>query len=246
MKLVPGGLRNLVGGARCDPGRRRDARTDEAGNRPAGRRGGEESLTELLGGARGAVDATAAPAAFVVGWLLADRSVGAGAVAAVIVAAATAGWRLRRGEPARAVLVGLLVVALSAAVAVRTGRAADFFLVQLAMNAASALAWTVSIVLRWPLLGVVVGAVLGQRATWRHDPVLLGAYARASWVWVSQYVLRVAVFVPLWWADQVVALGLARIVLSWPLVAGCLAVSWWALRRAIPADHPGLRHPRTA
>jgi hypothetical protein len=63
---------------------------------------------------------------------------------------------------------------------------------------------------------------------------------------VAQYVLRVAVFGLLYWASfywdgAVVALGVARVALSWPLIAACLAVSWWLLRRCLPADHPGLR-----
>jgi hypothetical protein len=133
---------------------------------------------------------------------------------------------------------------VAALIALRTGRAADFFLLQLLSNAASALAWAVSIVIRWPLLGLVVGGVLGQRSRWRRDRALLRAYARGSWIWVLQYVLRVAVFLPLYAAGQVVALGVARVVLTWPLVAACLAVSWWVIRRSLPPDHPGLRHPR--
>ena len=205
--------------------------------------GHDESLMAILGDKRAGVDATAPSVAFVVAWLVADRSVLAGALAAVTVAAVVAGWRLRLGRGLRAVLVGLLAVALAAVIAMATGRPVDFFLVQLAGNAASALAWTASIALRWPLLGLVVGAVLGQRAGWRRDPALLRAYVRASWVWVAQYAIRVAVFTPLWWADQVIALGVARVVLGWPLVAGCLAISWWVLRRALPDGHPGLRHP---
>src|SRR5690606_11517199 len=143
----------------------------------------------------------------------------------------------------RAVLVGLLMVGVAAVIVLRTGRAADFFLVQLASNAASALAWLVSITIRWPLLGVVVGGVLGQRTRWRRDPALLRAYGRGSWVWVGQYLVLVAVFTPLWLADQVVALGAARIALTWPLIAACLAVSWWVVRRSLPEGHPGLRHP---
>ncbi|MEJ3745914.1 DUF3159 domain-containing protein [Actinomycetes bacterium KLBMP 9797] len=204
-----------------------------------------ESLADLLGGRRGAIDATLPPVAFVAGWLAAGQSVWGGVIAAVAVGIAVAGWRLRRGDRPRAVLVGLLAVCLAALVALRTGRAADFFLLQLLSNAASALAWAVSIVLRWPLLGVVVGAVLGQRARWRRDPALLRGYGRASWVWVLQYVVRVAIFLPLYAADQVVALGVARAVLTWPLVAACLAASWWVLRRSLPPDHPGPRHPVT-
>jgi hypothetical protein len=209
-----------------------------------------ESLARLLGGRSGALDATAPPAAFVAGWLAAGwfaggESILVGVVAALVAATVVAGWRLHRGARPRAALVGLLMVCLAALIVLRTGRAADFFLVQLATNLASALAWTVSIAIRWPLLGVVVGTVLGQKTRWRRDPALLRAYGRASWVWVGQYLLRLAAFTPLWLADQVVALATARVVLTWPLVAACLAVSWWVLRRTLPPGHPGLRHPAT-
>jgi hypothetical protein len=214
----------------------------------------QESLAELLGGRGGALDATVPPAVFVAVWLATGRSVGWASGAAVVAGLAVAAVRWRRGERPRAVLLGLLGVAVAAVVAVRTGRAADFFAVQLAVNAASALAWVVSIAVRWPLLGVVVGAVLGQRTRWRRDPDLLRGYGVASWAWVGQYVLRVVVFGLLYWASfrgapgfrdaAVVALGVARVALSWPLIAACLAVSWWLLRRSLPADHPGLRHPR--
>lgn len=213
-----------------------------------------ESLTQLLGGRRGALDASLPPACFVTAWLVAGRSVGWASAAAITCGVLVAGVRWRRGERPRAVLLGLLGVAAAAVVALRTGQAADFFLVQLAVNAASALAWLASIAVRWPLLGVVVGAVLGQRTRWRRDADLLRGYTVASWAWVAQYVLRVLVFGALYWASRhgppaardgaVVALGAARVALSWPLVAGCLAASWWLLRRALPAGHPGLRHPR--
>jgi len=32
--------------------------------------------------------------------------------------------------------------------------------------------------------------------------------------------------------------------MTWPLVVATLAVSWWVIRRSLPEDHPGLRHPR--
>ncbi len=208
-----------------------------------------ESLADLLGGRRGALDATVPPVVFVVVWLAAGRSVGWASAAARLAGVAVALVRWRRGERPRAVLLGLLGVAVAAAVAARTGRAADFFAVQLAANVASALAWMVSIAVRWPLLGLVVGAVLGQRTRWRRDPDLLRGYSVASWAWVGQYTVRIVVFGLLYWASfrwdgAVVALGAARIALTWPLIAVCLAVSWWLLRRALPPDHPGPRHPR--
>jgi hypothetical protein len=205
-----------------------------------------ESLSELLNGRRAAVDATLPAVGYVAGWLIAGRSVWVGAAVAVACALVVSAWRVRHGDKPRAVLIGLLGVCVAALIALRTGRAEDFFLVQLFSNAASALAWAVSIVVRWPLLGVIVGAVLGQKTRWRRDPALLRAYSLGSWVWVAQYLVRLAVFVPLWAAHAVVALGIARGVLTWPLVAACLAVSWWVIRRSLPDGHPGLRHPRSA
>lgn len=201
-----------------------------------------ESLAQILGGRRGAIDASIPPAAFVLGWLIAGRSIAWGAGVAIGVAVLLGGYRVARGDKARAVLVSLAAVIAAALIALHTGRAEDFFLIQLLSNVASALLWAASIVVRWPLLGVVVGLVIGQKTRWRRDPALLRAYSRASWVWVFlQYTLRVAVYGSLWWSGQVVALGIARTVLSWPLVAVTVAVSGWVLYRTLPPEHPGLR-----
>ncbi|WP_435872937.1 DUF3159 domain-containing protein [Micromonospora haikouensis] len=199
----------------------------------------------MLGGRGGAVDATAPPVAFALGWLATGHSLVGGVAAAVVAGTAVAAWRLRRGDRPRSVLIGLLAVCVAALIALRTGRATDFFLVQVLSNVASALAWAVSIVVRWPLLGVLVGVALRQRGRWRRDPALLRAYGRGSWVWAATYALRVVVFVPLYLGGQVVALVVARVALTWPLVASALAVSWLVIRRSLPAGHPGLRHPVT-
>ena len=208
-----------------------------------------DSLREILGGRRGAIDASVPVVAFVVAWLVAGAAgwwspVGIAAGAAIVVGVAVAIVRLARGDRPRAVLFGLLGVAVAALVALYTGRAEDFFLVQIFGNVASALAWAISIAVRWPLLGVIVGLALGQKTRWRRDPDLMRGYQRASWVWVAQYVVRVAVFVPLYRADWVFALGAARVAFSPALVALSVLLSWPALRSALPADHPGIRRPR--
>jgi hypothetical protein len=203
-----------------------------------------ESLASLLGGRRGAIEATLPPVAFGVGWWLAGRSVLVAVLVAVLVGAAVAVWRLSRGGKPRSVLIGLAGVCVAGLIAMYTGRAEDFFLLQLLSNGISVAAWTLSIAVRWPLLGVVVGFVLGHKTAWRRDPALVRGYGRASWIWVGQYVLRVAVYLPLWWFGLPEALTVARVVLSWPLIAACLALSWWVLQRTLPAGHPGIRHPR--
>lgn len=211
-------------------------------------RRGPNPLIGLLGGGGQALDATVPSVAFVAAWLSADRlgwaqPVLLGGIVAVVVAGVVALWRARRGERPRAVSVGLLIAVAAALLALYTGRAQDFFLPRIAANAGSLAAWLVSIAVRWPLLGLVVGALLGSPRGWRSDPDLLRGYSRASWLWATQYAVRLVVFLPLWAADQIVALGVAQVVLTWPLVLVCIGGSWPLLSSALPPGHPGIRRP---
>lgn len=203
-----------------------------------------ETLARVLGGRASAIDASLPPAAFGAAYLLNDGEISTASIAALAISIVIAGWRIRRGARPLAVLVSVLGVIAGAIIALRTGNAADFFLVRFGSNVLSALGWIISIMLRWPFLGLIVGALLRQGRRWRRDPDLLRAYNRASWVWVGQYVLRLAVFLPLWQINAVAALSIAQVALTWPLVAVCIAASWWVLRRVLPQGHPGINHPR--
>jgi hypothetical protein len=140
----------------------------------------------------------------------------------------------------RLVLAGLAAVAVASAVAARTGRAEDYFLPSLLANVGAALIWASSIVVRWPLLGVIVGAAIGQRTRWRDDPALMLAYSRASWIWAVSFLVRAGVMTPLYLAGEVLALGVAKIVLGWPMVLVVIWLSWVAIRRTLPPEHPGI------
>jgi hypothetical protein len=53
-------------------------------------------LGELLGGRRGALDASVPPAVFVVAWLVTGRSIGWAAAAAIVAGVGVGVWRLAR------------------------------------------------------------------------------------------------------------------------------------------------------
>ena len=105
-------------------------------------------------------------------------AVAAGVVLAVI--------RLLRRDPLQNVLAGFLGVGIAAFLAARTGRAEDVFLPGLLVNLGYGLAFLVSILVRWPLLGVFVGLVSGQGMSWRNDRGLhpgeriVGGHVRAT------------------------------------------------------------------
>jgi hypothetical protein len=204
----------------------------------------DNPLHTLLGGWSGGLEAAAPSVVFALTYALSGSNLTTALVAVGVVAVALAAMRLLRREKPIRIVGGLLVVGVAALVAARTGNAADYFLPSLLANILAALAWALSILVGWPLLGLVVGFVLGQRTSWRQDPDVLRAYSRASWIWTASFVVRAGVQYPLWLGGNVVGLGLARVALGWPLVLLIIVASWWLIHRTLPPDHPGVMHPR--
>jgi hypothetical protein len=180
------------------------------------------------------LDAGIPLALFTVVYAAAGRDLALSLWIAVGSGVALAAIRLLRREPLQNVVAGLVGLGLAAFLAARTGRAEDVFLPGLVINVGYGLAYLVSIIVRWPLLGVFVGLVTGQGMSWRDDPALLRAYTKASALWVVMFALRLAVQVPLYLAgdDRLGWLAGARLVMSWPLFLLVAYLSWVIIRPA--------------
>ena len=200
-----------------------------------------ESLGESLGGRRGMVESGLPGLVFVVAFTASGQDLRLSVWLAVAAGALLMVARLVRRETLQHALAGFIGVAVCAWIADRTGRAENFFLPGLWINAGYAAAYALSIALRWPLLGVVVGPLAGQGMAWRRDPAALKAYSRASWIWVAMFLLRLAVQLPLYLSGAVVALGVARLAMGWPLFLVAIYLSWLLLRRV-----PGVALPSVA
>jgi hypothetical protein len=197
---------------------------------------------DALGGRRGVLDSALPALTFVITYLATGQQMGIALSAALVVGGAVAVVRLVRRDSLRHVIAGFAGVALSVAVARTTGRPVDYFVPSLLSNTGAALAWAVSIWIRRPLLGVVVGAVTRSNA-WRTDARLLSAYQRASWIWTASFVLRVVVMTPLWLTDQLLALGVAKVVMGWPMVLVVIWLSWQVLEPVYAARKAGVPPP---
>ncbi len=206
-----------------------------------------QPLAVLIGGPRGALESIIPPLVFVAVYVgLGDSNPNAltWAIASALVLAVIFGmWRLlERKRPTR-VLGAIIVVALGAYVAARTGSAAAFFWPRVLLNVLSALAFVVANFVRWPLLGVIVGPIVGTGMRWRKDPVLVRAYSRGSWLWVLLNLVRAAVLFPLITANALWGLA-ASGAFFYLLVIATVVGSWFVIKRSIPPDHPGIRSPQ--
>lgn len=187
-------------------------------------------LLSALGGPQGIADSSIPSLAFVIVYTVGGNDVGLAALVAVGVGALVAAVRLIRRESLQFALAGFAGVAIAAFIADRTGRAEDFFLPGLLLNIAYALAYLVSILIRWPLLGVILGPITGEGTSWRKDPERVRAYTRASWIWVGVFAIRLAVQLPLYLAGAVLALGIAKTAMGLPIFLVAIWLSYLVLR----------------
>jgi len=200
-------------------------------------------LASLIGGPRGAIESMLPPVVFVAVYLASSSNLTSAVIAALAIGIVLAGLRLSRGEKPVRVVGALIVVIFAAAVAYYTGSAVAYFWPLVLANVASALAFAFSILIRWPLLGVIVGPLTGTGMRWRKDPDLLKAYAKASWLWVLLNVVRAAIQVPLIQGGDLWALAAIR-PLFYAMVIGVVLWSWRIIKNSLPVDHPGIRSPR--
>jgi hypothetical protein len=201
------------------------------------RTGGERefpTLLEQMGGVQGVVASTIPVAVFVV------ANVVFGLQPALIAALATgvgiAVWRITRKQVLQPAVSGLFAVGIAAFIAYRTGEARGFYLPGLLYSAALGLAFLVSVLVRWPLAGVVWHGINGEGQSWRSDRRLLRAYTFATLLWTLVFASRAVVQGLLYNADEATWLGIARLAMGYPLVGLALLGTIWAVRRA--RSHP--------
>lgn len=178
-----------------------------------------------VGGWRGIVEASLPTLVFMVAYVLGQQVWTAGAAAVAVALALGAARLVQRQSPVQ-VLAGLAVVVLSVVVALTTGQARDYYLWGFVTNAAYGLAFAVSALVGWPAAGLVLGLVRAEGTRWRRSPRRRRAYVIATWILVAVFALRLAVQVPLYLADAVTALGVARLVMGLPLYAWGLWLAW--------------------
>lgn len=163
------------------------------------------------------LDSSLPTVAFLVAYLASGSQLRPALVAAVAAGVVIAALRAYRKESLRHVLSGFLGVAIAAWIANQTGRAQDFFLPGLLLNLAYAAAFAGSALIRRPLVGIGIQFMTQDGGTWREFAPLRAAAFRATWLWALLFALRVAVQVPIYLAGAVGPLGVAKLVLGFPL-----------------------------
>ena len=183
------------------------------------------TIWEQMGGPMGMIDSGLPVVVFIVantigglGW-----GIGAALAAALVIAV----LRLVRKRPVTQAIAGLFGVGIAAFIAYKTDSAKGYFLLGIWSYLLYGGALLVSILVRWPLIGVIWEGVNGKGTAWRSDRKLVRRYDYATFVWVLVFAARYLVQNYLYDTDQVGWLAAVRLLMGYPVFILAIAISVW-------------------
>jgi hypothetical protein len=145
-----------------------------------------------------------------------------------------------RKRPITQLLGSLFGVGLAIYLTLRPGgQAVDFYVKDFWINGAYGSVLLLSVVIRLPLIGVLVGLLTNQGLKWRKDRRKLRYFDLVTMLWVGLFATRLAVELPLYFSNNVITLGFVKIVLGLPFYLTIIWVSWLLLRGVIRAELDG-------
>jgi hypothetical protein len=191
----------------------------------------KDKVLNALGGKKGLIDSGLPSLVFLIVFNLSGKNITSAIYAAIGLSIVLTFIRIVKRETVQHAFSGLIGVGVCAFIARRSGNAADFYLPGLWINAGYALLYALTNLLKWPLLGVVLGPILGENLLWRKDPARLKAYTKAGWLWVGMFAARLIVQYPLYQSGNVNLLGTARLLMGYPLFILTAWGTWLILRK---------------
>ncbi|MFD1832149.1 DUF3159 domain-containing protein [Streptomyces desertarenae] len=194
----------------------------------------DKALMEAFGGVRGMVDTTVPGLVFVLVYTV-RRDLHTAAVAALGLSVLLALVRLVRRETLKHAFSGVFGVAVGAVFAMMSGDAKDFYLPGMLYTLGLAVAYCLSALLRFPLIGVLLGPLMRENLSWRtRNPGRLKAYTKATWAWGLILLGKSAILFPIYFWGDVTQLGWVKVALGIPPLLLCVYLTYVFLAKAPP------------
>ncbi|MDD7833999.1 DUF3159 domain-containing protein [Paenarthrobacter sp. AB444] len=200
---------------------------------------GHVDMLKSAGGVQGIAESIFPGLVFLVTFTI-TRDLTPSLIAALAAAAVFTVVRLIQRRPLTQALAGVVGVGISAWLANTTGKAEDFYVLGFFTNLAYIAAMVLSIVLKWPVAGLLFGFVRNEGLEWRKDPERLRAYKLGTWIVVAVLALRLVVQVPLYFMGEagLTALATTRLLMGAPLYILGLWVAWLVTKPAVQPSKP--------
>ena len=178
--------------------------------------GEKELLNKAIGGWRGLIDSALPSMLFIVIFVF-QKNLNNALIASLALGAVLLVIRLIERKSLTQVFSGFIGLSISVFLTWRTKDASNFFLTGIVTNAIYGFFLLISVLIRKPLIGYLVGSLVGDTTGWLKHPLLVRAYTTVTWMWVAVFGLRLLVQIPLYLNDSIALLGSVKIFMGWPL-----------------------------
>ncbi|WP_420882483.1 DUF3159 domain-containing protein, partial [Streptomyces barkulensis] len=194
----------------------------------------DKALMEAFGGVRGMVDTTVPGLVFVLVYTI-RRDIHLAAVAALGLSVLLALARLVQRETLKHAFSGVFGVGIGAVFAMMSGDAKNFYLPGMLYTLGLAVAYCLSAMVRFPLIGVLLGPLMRENLSWRtRNPGRLAAYTKATWAWGIVLLAKSAILFPIYFWGDATQLGWVKVALGIPPLLLCVYLTYVFLAKAPP------------
>ena len=194
-----------------------------------------DKVIGALGGTKGLIDSGLPAIVFLVAFNL-TKNVRTAIWGALALSLVLAIYRLARKDTIQHSISGVIGVLICAYFANRSGSATDFYIPKLLTNLGYGTVYLIANLVGWPILGLVLGPLLGENLTWRNNPVRKRMYLKASWIWVAMFFSRIAVQYPIYKSGNVNLLGTVNLAMGYPLFFAAAYGTWLVIKSQPPVE----------
>ncbi|UWE13914.1 DUF3159 domain-containing protein [Actinacidiphila bryophytorum] len=189
-------------------------------------------MLDAFGGILGMVETTVPGLVFVVIYTV-NHDIKSSALAALALSVVLGIARLARKDTLKHAFSGVFGIAFGALFAMMSGNAKNFYLPGMLYTLGLGVAYVVSALAGFPLLGLILGPVFKENLSWRtRNPGRLRAYTKASWAWGLILLAKSAILFPLYWWGNATQLGWVKVALGIPPFLLSVYLTWIFLVKA--------------
>jgi hypothetical protein len=189
-----------------------------------------DKVIDAFGGKKGLVDSGIPSVVFLIVFNV-MRDLQSALIAAISISAVLTIIRLIKRDTIQHAMSGFIGILICAWFANRTGNPSDLYIPKLLTNLGYGTVYLIANLAGWPILGLVLGPILGENLLWRNHPERKKVYIQAGWLWVGMFFTRIAVQYPIYRSGNVNLLGTVNLAMGYPLFLATAYGSWLIIRR---------------
>ncbi|CAB4333803.1 MAG: DUF3159 domain-containing protein [Actinobacteria bacterium] len=190
----------------------------------------KDKVLGAFGGKKGLIDSGIPSIIFLVTFNV-RKDLQEALIASIAVSALLTIIRLVMRDTVQHAISGFIGILICAWFANRTGNPSDLYIPKLLTNLGYGTLYLVANLAGWPILGLMLGPILGENLLWRNHPERKRAYIQAGWLWVAMFFTRIAVQYPIYKSGNLNLLGTVNLAMGYPLFIATAYGSWLILRR---------------